>query len=141
VCFEYVLSDRKSGAPQNDVVEIRFPAGQAPSLTHHVAGTIVEWRLEGITFSTGGHQAAGWVLDELKQKYGEPASLTPRQVGNLYGATFEAFTARWITERLTVTFESVTTRINHGSVRIYTKKGAEYSRREIDRVLKPTRPL
>ena len=72
--------------------------------------------LIGLHFLTPGVSAQETALEQLKQKYGEPTSLSTRTVQNAFGAKFEAISAVWELKGLRVSFEGVTGKIETGEV-------------------------
>lgn len=122
---------------------ILFPSNESPSIVSGggVLGLVMDRRLEGIGFSTEGVSNQDAVLSALKKKYGEPRVFAPKIVKNRLGASFEAFDAIWETQDLHITFESISSAIDSGVVRIDTRKGKEARDRALKEMLKDRRPL
>jgi len=113
---------------------ILFPSNESPSIVSGggVLGLVIDRRLEGIGFSAEGVS---------NQEYGEPRVFAPKIVKNRLGASFEAFDAIWETQDLHITFESISSAIDSGVVRIDTRKGKEARDRALKEMLKDRRPL
>ncbi|MEQ1605406.1 MAG: hypothetical protein ABL999_11125 [Pyrinomonadaceae bacterium] len=92
----------------------------------YVTVTIMDGKVEGLSFKTAGVDSDSVVLSDLKAKYGAPSSIVPAKVQNRMGATFDKVTAVWQFSNLIVGFESVQTSINEGLVIIDTPKGWEF---------------
>lgn len=131
VCFERVISQSSCAPLKTGTVIINFPHHKAPEIATMsqfvgISGTIIDEKLEGIEFSTLGIQDADFVLSKLKEKYGNPTIYVPLKVKNYQGGTFDSFIAKWNFEKFTIFYSSVLESLDHGSVKIYTKKGTIY---------------
>ena len=87
-------------------------------------------KLVGVRFFTFGIHSQEQTLSQLKQKYGEPLSTTQRKVQTAAGATFEAISAQWRTETVSVNFEGVIDRIDLGEVTVDTTEFFRRRRQE-----------
>jgi hypothetical protein len=112
----------------NDTVTIRFPFSQRPPIISglKISAQIVDGNLESIGFNTMGLQTQDQTLSALKEKYGDPTSLTELKKQNNFGATFDSHFSVWKFEKFTVVFQGTTDRVDSGLVNIDTKKGADY---------------
>jgi hypothetical protein len=103
-------------------VVVSFAYDEKPEIVFSDAtAEIIDGKLEGITFGTGGIYAADSTLKRLKDKYGDKMTLVPRVVQNQMGAAYKVSDAAWTFPNLSVTFLSVTDRLDGGVVIIKTK--------------------
>ena len=132
-CYERIGStwDKKArhdSPVTNDTVTILFPFSQRPPIISglKISAQIVDGHLESIGFNTMGLQTQDQTLSTLKEKYGDPTSLTELKKQNNFGATFDSHFSVWKFEKFTVVFQGTTDRFDSGLVNIDTKKGADY---------------
>lgn len=143
VCFERISSDKYGPIVSDDTVKVRFPFEEAPSIAIGgiVIATVIDGKLEWLSFNTAGINDAETVLTKLKEKYGEPTTFLPRTVKTRIGASFQVFDCDWTRENIYVFFQSVSGSLESGLVQIATKKGAEHHDAVIKNLLKDKRPL
>lgn len=132
-CFE--RGKEKVGVPVcNETVSIRLPESPEIVKGSELLGLITDGNLESIAFDTPGYYDQAIVLNELKQKFGEPNVYQPRTMTDSFGVSFSTFTAEWNTDSVVVTFHGIFLRQAHtGLVTINTAKakqlGKDRSRR------------
>jgi hypothetical protein len=83
-------------------------------------GLVVGGKLEGLTFNTRGADAQAQVMDALKQTFGEPTSVAPKQVQNSLGETFDTVDATWGLPQVEIFFRAVTARVDVGLLSVDT---------------------
>ena len=132
-CFERLGGQDKLRATspvEGDSILIRFAANEAPAvMSGGVAiGLIVGGKLEGLTFNTRGADVQAQVMDALKQTFGEPTSIAPKQVQNSLGETFDTFDAAWGLPQVEVLFRAVTARVDVGLLSVDTERGRDHRR-------------
>lgn len=99
---------------------VNFPADQAPLIAKwpYVNAYIYRGVVEGIEFPTAGISSQDVVLDQLRQKFGQPTSLRSVTVQNAMGATFQSHEAEWRLPALRVTFRGSVRSLDMGKVEI-----------------------
>jgi hypothetical protein len=132
-CFERLGAEdklRASAPVEDDSILIRFSATDAPAvMSGGVAiGLVVGGKLEGLTFNTRGTDAQAQVMDALKQAFGEPTSVAPKQVENSLGETFDTFDATWALPQVEILFRAVTARVDVGLLSVDTNRGRDHRR-------------
>jgi hypothetical protein len=132
-CFERLGGQDKlrATAPvEDDSILIRFSADEAPAvMSGGVAiGLVVSGKLEGLTFNTRGTDAQTQVMDGLKQGFGEPTSVAPKQVQNSLGETFDTVDATWALPQVEILFRAVTARVDVGLLSVDTARGRDHRR-------------
>jgi hypothetical protein len=132
----------ESSALGSEYVSIRFPLSESPQIVlGELQAQMIDGVIEGLAFSTMGIRVQEEVLDELRQKYGEPETLVPRRVQSRMGATYEVINASWRVGDIRVMYRSVDTDMDHGYVSIRTVKGQEEFNRGWEEYRKQQRPL
>jgi hypothetical protein len=132
-CFERLGGQDKlrATAPvEDDSILIRFSTNDAPAvMSGGVAiGLVVGGKLEGLTFNTRGTDAQAQVMDALKQSFGQPTSVAPKQVQNSLGETFDTFDATWALPQVEILFRAVTARVDVGLLSVDTARGRDHRR-------------
>ena len=132
-CFERLGDQGKlrATAPvEDDTILIRFAANEAPAVMSGgvATGLAVGGKLEGLTFNTRGTDAQAQVMDALKQTFGEPTSIAPKQVQNSLGETFDTVDATWGLPQVEIFFRAVTTRVDVGLLSVDTGLGRDHRR-------------
>ena len=64
----------------------------------------------------------------LKQGFGEPTSVAPKQVQNSLGETFDTFDATWALPQVEILFRAVTARVDVGLLSVDTARGRDHRR-------------
>ena len=132
-CFERLGDQDKlrATAPvEDDSILIRFAANEAPAVMSGgvATGLVVGGKLEGLTFNTRGTDAQAQVMDALKQTFGEPTSIAPKQVQNSLGETFDTVDATWGLPQVEILFRAVTARVDVGLLSVDTGLGRDHRR-------------
>ena len=132
-CFERLGDQGKlhATAPiEDDTILIRFAANEAPAVMSGgvATGLVVGGKLEGLTFNTRGTDAQAQVMDALKQNFGEPTSVAPKQVQNSLGETFDTVDATWGLPQVEIFFRAVTARVDVGLLSVDTGLGRDHRR-------------
>jgi hypothetical protein len=123
-CFKRNLPNAIFSTPPTDEwVRISYPTHQQPELATYdsVVVSVIDGRVQGISFHTVGLSAQSLVLAALTKKYGKPS--TDRMVSkqNSYGAKYDSVVAVWtLTDLITAKFEGVAESLNDGFVKIET---------------------
>jgi hypothetical protein len=131
-CFERVLIrgelPREINPVLNDTVMILFPLNQSPKIIsgRKITALVIDSNLEGVGFSTLGLQTQDQTLEALRDKYGDPTSITELKKQNAFGASFDSHFAVWTFTNITVVFHGTTDRVDSGLVTADTKKGADF---------------
>ena len=92
--------------------------------------------LVGVRFDTTGVHEQDRVLNQLRDKFGQPTSFNREPMQNLLGMKFERYVAVWKGTQVYVEFNGVLDEIDYGLVSIETP--AEHARRV--RSLQESRP-
>lgn len=102
------------------VRRIAFAPAERPAIVKNFVAFPLELDgvLIGIHFLTPGAASQAEALDQLRQKFGEPTTLTKRMVQNAMGASFEAVSAGWVGPAVKVTFNGITNKLETGEVYI-----------------------
>ncbi len=141
-CFERLGVQEKlraTASVEDDSILIRFAANEAPAVMSGGAaiGLVVAGKLEGLTFNTRGTDAQSPVMDALKQTFGEPTSIGPKQVQNSLGETFDTFDAAWALPQVEILFRAVTARVDVGLLSVDTDRGRDHRLRRAAGSAKP----
>lgn len=141
-CFERLGVQEKLRATspvEDDSILIRFAANEAPAVMSGGAaiGLVVGGKLEGLAFNTRGTDAQSPVMDALKQTFGEPTSIGPKQVQNSLGETFDTFDAAWALPQVEILFRAVTARVDVGLLSVDTDRGRDHRLRRAAGFAKP----
>jgi hypothetical protein len=111
-------------------VTILFPTKDQPEIIvpiDHIGGQVVDDNLEYVTIPTCGLDCQDAALAMLKEKYGEPSSLTEENKENRFGAVFTSHFAEWSQfTNLTVVFHGTRGRTDEGIIYIMTDKGQDF---------------
>ncbi|MDP3815720.1 hypothetical protein [Pseudomonas sp.] len=129
-CFEHVASSDTNPNEFTGYVRVLSAYDEIPDVVHGIYyyALLINGKLEGIYFDTGGIKNMDFVYGKLQGKYGVPSTKNLRIVKNIYGATFDVTNAQWTTDNTIITFLGATGTIDSGSVRIFTKNGLMYDR-------------
>lgn len=124
-CYERMTAKAGTDAPLFDEgISVDFPMSQLPdgAKWDGVSATIIDGKVQGVTFLTYGYNSQTLVLDQLKAKFGEPTIFKPVKKQNGYGATFESIEAVWSPGNgITITFEGTLSRTDVGLVQVQTQ--------------------
>jgi hypothetical protein len=132
-CFEWLDMTTKYVSDNTPVktakIGINLPLDQTPAILSEslVNAQVVDGNLESISYSTGGLKSQDRVLAVLEKKYGKPTRFKEDRKQNTFGALFVSHYAEWGFLNFTVTFWGATDSRDSGSVRIESKKGAEFT--------------
>ena len=102
---------------------------------------VIDGVLEGLGFNTGGISSQDYVMEKLKEKYGEPTAFTPLKIQNRLGASFDAVTAEWSFDNLIVKFNSAEGQITSGLINIDSPKGKKWREDKLNEIFKNNRSL
>jgi len=91
----------------------------------------LDGELSAVHFTTAGILNQDRDLQDLKAKFGQPSTITMREVKNKLGATLETFLATWQTSTLMITYDPAPHTLDEGVVRIETPKARELRERTI----------
>jgi len=144
LCFErYPTKENENTPIDNATVLIRFPLSAKPEMLKDtaVAATLIEGKLEGLSFNTFGVSTQDEDLDRLKTKYGEPGDTKPLKVQNRFGASFNSVIAIWTLANLHVSFASAVTTLDEGLVIVDTDKGSERRSKALKEAAKDKHPM
>src|SRR5882672_8440124 len=111
----------------SDMLWMIYPIGKAPTIVSgfQILVTIIGGNLERVGFTTHGYATQDATLELLKEKYGEPTTLTHIQKQNQMGASYLSINANWHFDNLDVTFDGMTSHVESGNVDIFTPKGLQ----------------
>jgi hypothetical protein len=101
---------------------INFPGDQAPLIAKwpYVNAYLYRGVVEGVEFPTAGISSQDVVLEQLRQKFGQPTSLRNVTVQNAMGAAFQSYDAEWQLPTLRVTFRGSVRSLDMGKVEMCT---------------------
>lgn len=141
-CFQRFDANRKDQI-LNEYVIFKTPSGESPKFVLNLAIGVVNGNAEAIKATTPGLAIQNYFLTDLKTKFGEPTTLTPRKSQNLAGAQFNTFDAAWTRDQYTVTYSSVEDNIENGRLEVVTSIGtkAEQTARKQRELNSTARPL
>jgi hypothetical protein len=98
-CFQrWFEKTRRYNPIVNEMVSIVFsPFSQRPPImsTSKIAARVIDGNLESINFETMSLQTQDRMLDALKEKYGDPTTLTELKKQNAFGASYDSILAVW----------------------------------------------
>lgn len=139
--------DEPTAAPapkaMTDNVYVAFPFAEQPTLSKNsdIIVLVVDGILEGVGFNTSGVSNQEFVLEKLKEKYGEPTVYNPIKVQNRLGATFDSIEAIWKFDNLIIRFNSTENDLESGLVNIDSPKGLKHRQDALDAIFKKNRSL
>jgi hypothetical protein len=109
-------------------VKITLPADKSPAILAGLQADaqVVNGTLESVWFITRGLQSQDLALATLEEKYGKPTRLKEDRKQNAFGAFFISHYAEWRFANLTVVFWGAVDSVDHGFIRIDTKKGSAF---------------
>lgn len=116
-CREDAHPDRAEGVTWS---RVQFPPDRAPLIAKwtYVNAYMIGGTVEGIEFPTAGISSQDVVLAQLKEKFGQPTTITTTLAQNAMGASFRVYEARWQSAALTVTFHGALDTFDKGRVEI-----------------------
>ena len=120
--------------PLNETISLVFPKVPAIMRGDELGAMVVNGNVEYVAFNTMGVAAAADALAALQAKYGAPTSQVAGEAQNLVGAKFPTITATWVLSDLSVSFQSVGTKVDIGDVVIGTAKGMAARKALLDSV-------
>ena len=136
--------DVKHGASiANSDVTLHWPSTQGPSMAK--AGVLrvrlVDGVVHGVSMGTHGHLNQQQVFSELVGKFGQPVNVHSLPLQNLFGVKVEGIVARWQDGDVSVTFDGILDKIDHGRVVLETPTGAAAAKAEHDQIMNtPAKP-
>lgn len=105
-------------------IEISFPDKDKPdflkALTLSVS--ILDGKVESVSFATNGNEYQNEVLKTLVAKYGKPKKLKKISVRNSFNTTYIKYSAVWSFAAFTVTFEGIDDELDWGNVEVSSNK-------------------
>lgn len=155
ICFKHAKAEETACAPiNNESIQICYPSGSVvprmlemgnntdtTTVMTCMSAIIQNGNLEGVQFNTRGIEAQDIVLDGLVNKYGKPIKVINKVVQNGFGAKFDALSASWELNNLFITFSSVLTKLDKGSVIIDTAIGKDARHKMFEEKWKDKIPL
>lgn len=104
------------------VRRIIFSRAEAPDIVKNWQMIALEagGNLIGLEFFTIGAATQNLVYQTLIQQYGQPTRKNQSTVGNGFGASAQAVSASWATQKINVTFDGILDRLDSGRVLIDT---------------------
>jgi hypothetical protein len=121
-CFE------QASKYSNGRAKVHFAREEMPSIVSGfvINVTLIDNKLEGLSFDTPGLNSRDRVLNVLTDKYGAPTKLNKESLQNGYGARYESFIAEWDESDLYVIYTPVAGGdIKRGFIRIETQRARQ----------------
>lgn len=102
-------------------------------------GLVIKGRLESLSIFTTGPQSQNVVMEQLKAKFGEPATAKIIEAQNAYGAKFPYIDATWHLGTTDVRFRGVSSDLKSGTINVISSV-ARAKLIEMDAVIKAAEP-